>query len=208
MPVYPDLKLIFVHVPKTAGSAIQFALADHAQPLPDSLLRRATSHLPFAEPIDKVWLRRHLSARWMKIKLGEQVWTNFHSFSVVRDPYDRAVSSFEFARQRPKLRRHKAALKRSFAEFLRAEPADRMQQAPMLCDRRGALMVQEVLRHESLSADLARICAQWNLTISLPEKPLNATIRVPIEQYLTDEAVQIINTRAARDFDLFGYARR
>lgn len=208
MPVCPDLKLIFVHVPKTAGSAIVCALSDHAQPRPDSQYRRLTSRLPFAEPINKVWLRRHVSARWMKIKLGAKVWDRFHSFSVVRDPYDRAVSSYEFARQRPKLHRHKAAMQRSFAEFLRAEPDGRMLQAPMLTDRSGAVMVQEVLRHETLDADLARICAQWDLTITLPEKPANATTRAPIDAYLTDEAVQIINTRAARDFDLFGYPRR
>ncbi len=208
MPVYPDLKLIFIHVPKTAGSAINRALADHAVGRPDSLLRRATSHLPFAEPVNKVWLRRHVSAAWMKVKLGDEVWNSYRRFSVVRDPYDRAISSYEFARQRPKLRRHKAAMQRGFAEFLRAEPDERMLQAPMLTDRNGALMVQEVLRHETLTADLARICALWDLTITLPEKPLNATTRVPAEQYLTDEAVAIINTRAARDFDLFGYQRR
>ena len=208
MPIYPDLNLIFVHVPKTAGSAIVAALAEHGLPRQPGNWRRLTSHLPFAEPMDKVWLRRHISARWMKVKLGDAVWNRFHSFAVVRDPYDRAVSSFEFARQRPKLRRHKAAMKRSFVEFLRAEPAERMQQAPMLTDRRGALLVQEVLRHESLSADLARMCQAWDLAIALPSQPVNATTRAPIDSYLTDEAVAIINRRAGRDFDHFGYPRR
>ena len=208
MPIYPDLNLIFVHVPKTAGSAIVAALSDHGLPRPHSLWRRLSSHLPFAEPIDKVWLRRHISARWMKVKLGDDVWDRFHSFAVVRDPYDRAVSSYEFARQRPNLRRHKAAVKRSFVEFLRAEPADRMQQAPMLTDRSGALLVQKVLRHETLAEDLARMCRIWGLTITLPPHPVNATTRAPKNSYLTDEAVAIINHRADRDFDLFDYPRR
>ena len=208
MPIYPDLNLIFVHVPKTAGSAIVAALADHALPRPSGNWRRLTSHLPFAEPMDKLWLRRHLSARWMKVKLGAQVWDRFRSFAVVRDPYDRAVSSYEFARQRPKLRRHKAAMRRSFTEFLRAEPDDRMQQAPLLTDRHGALMVQKVLRHETLAADLAAMCQAWDLVITLPAQPVNATTRAPTDSYLTDEAVAIINRRAGRDFDQFGYARR
>ena len=144
----------------------------------------------------------------MRIKLGAAVWDSFHTFSVVRDPYDRAVSSYEFARQRPHLRRHKTAMRRSFAEFLRAEPDERMLQYPMLTDPEGGLMVQEVLRHETLSTDLARMCDRWGLSITLPPEPVNATTRALRDHYLTDETVAIINARAARDFEMFGYPRR
>jgi hypothetical protein len=206
MPVFPELGLIFVHVPKTAGSSIRAVLRPYRQAQSTSLLRRFSSHLPAAEPLDRVHIRLHDRAAWIRRKIGAEVFDGFLSFTVVRDPYDRAISEYEFLRQRPKHRRHAAAASKTFAEFLKSEPERRSLQISMIADRAGRILVNDIVRFENLAEGVNAIFARVGVTGRIGSERRNTSIRRPREDYLTDEAVSIINCRSRRDFDAFGYA--
>jgi hypothetical protein len=70
-----DLGLIFVHIARTGGTSIETALAgqDWWQVSP---------------------FTKHLSARQIRIRAGEEKWANYFKFSLVRNPWDRVVSMF------------------------------------------------------------------------------------------------------------------
>jgi hypothetical protein len=69
------LELIFVHIARTGGTSIETALTGHDW-----------------------WLispeTKHLSARQIRLRAGEERWNKYFKFSVVRNPWDRVVSMF------------------------------------------------------------------------------------------------------------------
>lgn len=205
MPIYPDLKLIFVHIPKTGGGTISTLMRPFEHHSRPSLARRATAHLPFAEAVSRVHIGTHDSAAWIRRKIGGRLWREWHSFTVVRDPYDRAISEFEYLRQTPGHRRHAGALGQSFVEFLAAEPRRRSVQSALLVDTAGHLLVKEIARFETLGEDVNAILERQGVSVSLDTVRRNTSVKKDRDHYLTDEAVAIINRRNADDFRLLGY---
>jgi hypothetical protein len=70
-----DLELIFVHIARTGGTSIETAFTGHDW-----------WHI---SPGTK-----HLSARQVRRRAGEERWAKYFKFSVVRNPWDRVVSMF------------------------------------------------------------------------------------------------------------------
>lgn len=157
---------IFVHVPKTAGQSIELAFLhdlglswDARAPL---LLR------PNADPAKGPPRLAHLSAQEY-VTLGyitAEDWDNSYRFGVVRDPFSRAVSLY----------RHLGPdmtfsdwVKTWLSRTLAGPPTTRArwfvrQQAELLCNPRDDVLVQDVVRFETLSPDFARVATASGLT--------------------------------------------
>jgi hypothetical protein len=73
--VLDELQLAFVHIARTGGTSIEAALAgqDWWNISPDT---------------------KHMSARQTRAQMGEEKWSTFFKFSIVRNPWDRVVSMF------------------------------------------------------------------------------------------------------------------
>lgn len=76
-------RLIFIHIPKTAGSSIQQAIT-----------QAATFGLASNRIANTEGLVGHLSAKSVRRILGETEYKRCWSFSVVRNPWDRMVSLY------------------------------------------------------------------------------------------------------------------
>ena len=73
MPISDNLKTIFVHIPKNAGTAITNS------------------------KIARFYMGGHDSAKEIKNKEPKK-WDEYFKFAVVRNPWDRVVSNYEYAR--------------------------------------------------------------------------------------------------------------
>ena len=73
MPISDDFKLLFVHIPKNAGSSLE-----------KSLNARETSHKSWAYYRDN----------------HPQEWGTYINFAVLRDPMERLVSCYNYARMK------------------------------------------------------------------------------------------------------------
>ncbi|MCB2135638.1 MAG: sulfotransferase family 2 domain-containing protein [Rhodobacteraceae bacterium] len=205
MPIYPDHQLIFVHVPKTGGGTVTTILKPFETAARHSALRHTIAKLPFPKPPSLLSFGTHDSAASMKLRLGASRWDSWHSFSVVRNPYDRAISEFEYLRQTKDHRRHNRALRQSFLDFLRTEPRHRAVQTYLLTDGSGKLLVKELARFETLADDVNAILQRQGLPAQLDNQRRNTSEKKDRGHYLTDEAVKLINIRNADDFALLGY---
>jgi hypothetical protein len=83
-------RFIFIHIGKTGGTSIETALCQHLG-------------VDFAEteksPSGEWW--KHIWARHMRERVGEQIWNDYFTFAFVRNPYDLVLSLYSMYTQYP-----------------------------------------------------------------------------------------------------------
>ncbi len=82
MPIYPTLKTVFVHIPKTGGSTVSTILRR-----PNVLSLTKHDPLPTAD--------KHASLFKLIEELGPEA-EDYFKFSFVRNPWDRLVSAYHY----------------------------------------------------------------------------------------------------------------
>ena len=201
---------IFVHISKTAGTSLRRVLGPYCSQPPRVGVRKLLSHLPVREDPYKVAFRPHTTARWARLKLSPRVFDSYIRFSVVRNPFDRAVSNFHFVQQRPEHHTHAHVKDLTFdgyLDFLRRRRWSRdPTQRARLVDSHGHLLCDPILRFETLDEDFAALCRKLNLEC-VPELPRrNASKHVDYREYYVERATRdkVVDLFAA-DFETFGY---
>lgn len=184
-------RFVFVKTRKTAGTSVELALAavcgpdDVITPLTDAdEHRRRELGLPgpqhFHAPL-RAWspatirtglrwrmrpmLFNHGSASQARRVLGPRRWREYTTFTVERNPWDRAVSRYYW------ISRHREDPP-TFSQFLRDESPSQWH----LYGTRRGLLVDRVLRFEALGDDLGALWADLGLpgTPDLPHTKSSA----------------------------------
>jgi hypothetical protein len=201
---------IFVHIQKTAGQSLKRALAPYCSQPPRTGLRRVLSHLPIPEDPRSVAFRAHTTASWARLKISPRVFDSYCRFTVVRNPFDRAVSNYHFLQQNPAHHNHahvKALGFDAYLEFLKRRRWSRNPtQVARISDAKGRLLCDPILRFETLETDFGSLCRRLHLTqvSELPKR--NASRHEPYREYYQGAATRakLLDLFAA-DFDAFGY---
>ena len=188
MIVSNSRKFIFVHINKTAGTSITEALYPHLA-WNDLVLGSTPTGRALDQPFhERFGLYKHSTAREIRAVVGERVWSEYRSFAVVRDPVDRARSLYGYLKMlqagRSEFRKRLRSLlgarggpdwvalralreTGSFSAFirhpqLRYDPGF-IHQSRFLSDEAGALIVDRLLRFETLAADFAALCRELGI---------------------------------------------
>lgn len=203
-------KFIFIHIPKTAGTSIMLALRPWSLPqAKKSQWRRLLSHLPVKEAVDKAFFRQHVKAARLRQKLPDGIYDSAYKFAVVRNPFDLVVSTYHFRRKVPTTRRHQQVLNWDFPTFVRylehRARLQRIDQTSWLTDRSGELIVDEVLRFESLADGFNQLMAKLDIPDAMLPK-VNTTVHDTYSAYYDDASKAIVQRIYARDFERWGYS--
>lgn len=205
-----EKRFIFIHIPKSAGSSISHALTPYSLKPRQTPYRRLLSHLPVPEDPEKAWLRGHDKAWWLKLKLPAEIFDGFLKFAVVRNPFDYAVSYYHSVRMNPRSSRHAAANAQEFGAFLRdfarKDRLNGITQTAWITDRAGKrIIIDRVLRYESLDADMAALMRDLGVEAQ-PIPRLNASRHEPYRTYYSDADRALAERLFARDLEMLGYA--
>lgn len=210
MPVSHSRRCIFVHIPKCAGTSIEFVLGMHG-PLSDVGLR------PYwQQRLDPDTLfgagGQHFTARRLRDELGPETWSAYFTFAVVRNPWDRVVSHAAWRDQ--KWHRGEAVTQAEMdrvVDTLDAEAAAGTiahehlhPQHGWVEDERGGIMVDRIGRFETLAVDWAGIAARIGAPTALPRRM--RSVRDDYRRYFTDAQAETVGRIYARDCALFGYS--
>lgn len=220
MLISPQNKFIFVHVPKTAGAAAQRMLTPYAIEQERTLMRSLKRRLPFREDPSKVHFRTHEPAVYIRKKLGPEAYAGFHSFAVVRNPFDQAVSHFEYMKQYRSERIAASFEHISFRDYLKMRltpfrPWHRIfvhlpDQAYFVVDGRDNIIVDRILRFENLNRDLDALFAHLGLDPGpLPEFNVTKSRKRGgdrLSSYYGAEEIALVQELYERDFRVFGYS--
>jgi hypothetical protein len=204
-------RFIFVHIQKTAGQSMKRALAPYCHQPPRTGLRRLLSHLPVQESPAAVAFRPHTTARWARMKISPRVFDSYTAFTVVRNPFDRAVSNYHFLLQRPEHHSHRHVRQMTFDEYLKFLESRRWMRDPTqryrVAGARGQLLCTPILRFESLQADFANLCRKLGLAAGDALAHRNPSTHRPFREYYENRATRaaVVDLFAA-DFEIFGYS--
>lgn len=175
---------VFVHIPKTGGTSIV-----------------RTFSLP----------REHKMALDLRGRIGSRRWERRFKFAFVRNPWDRAVSSFHFA-----CIRNSRYIALTFSDWLQLAYVERhplyfdlphsfSPQFDWISDSLDNVIIDFVGRFENLQQDFATICQRIGRPVTtLPR--LNPTEHQEYRYYYKDKDAEIIAQWYKKDIDYFGYA--
>ncbi|GAB5390341.1 MAG: sulfotransferase family 2 domain-containing protein [Alphaproteobacteria bacterium] len=192
-----DHKAIMVHVPKTGGTSVEYAFGFIKIDKPEDFVPRAGLH--DADAMGP----KHARARRLKLDYPE-IWNEYFTFAFVRNPWDRLVSSYHWAKQGNKPRLQKF---NSFEEFVLEMPNIKARlkntQLNFIANKRGKILVDFVGRTETMDRDFAHVCERIGSDLELPR--INTSKRGDYTEYYTDEMRKIVDEVFADDIEAFGY---
>lgn len=179
---------IFVHINKTAGTSIGKAIG-----------------LP---------VKHHQTAKEIIAVIGMDKWNSAYKFTLVRNPWDKVVSHYEYRRKRNKT--EVATRNISFLEWVKKtygpekdsffynNPKAFQAQVEWLKDNENKISVDFVGKFESINKDFNHIACVIGLDAKLPH--LNASKRRAYQSYYDDETMEIVANWFAEDIEVFGYS--
>jgi hypothetical protein len=193
-PVWAKHNCIFVHVPKAAGTSVNRAIYG-----------KTLGHYKAAE------IRRVFPGLFARC----------FAFAFVRNPWDRALSAYRFARIGRtaemgirNAEKYKGAEFSTFRQFVTEWLAHQdlskcdyvfQRQCDFLCDANGALIVDFVGRTETIGADMAIIEGRLGRRLELPRLNQVSGMHDFKKAYTTEEMIEVIGAKYEQDIRLFGY---
>jgi hypothetical protein len=198
-------RTVFVHIPKTAGQSIEEAFL-----LRSGLTWEQRARLllrPNNDPRMGPPRLAHLYAREY-VELGylpRADWDSFLKFTVVRNPWERAVSEYKYRYEAEGM---------PFPQYLQTilawpRPSIRPRfvepQKAFVVGRDGSLIVDRVLRYETLGPEFSALSRGiFGEEVALPRRNVSASRR-DYRHYYDDASAEFIARLYKDDIGLFGY---
>lgn len=178
---------IFIHINKTAGTSVGRAIG-----------------LP---------VKDHLMATEVIARIGMAAWEQAFKFTVVRNPWDKVVSHYEYRRKKNKTEIATRGV--MFSEwvtktygpdkdaFYYNNPRSFQPQVEWLKDSEGRVSMDYVIKFESLNEGFNHVKSVIGLDANLPH--LNASKRATYQSYFDEETRAIVAHWFREDIEAFDY---
>jgi len=176
-------KFIFVHVPKTAGTSLRVAMEGMYDELHDP---------------------HHSTLFEIKEKLSEMIFQTYFKFCIVRNPWDREVSRYEYIKQDKDHENHMHCL-RGFNEYLFKFDDDEFDAVNYNhLKLNDEIAMDYIIKFENFQEDFNTACDKIGISRrKLPHE--NKTSHKHYTEYYDNETRQIVAENYAKDIEYFGY---
>ena len=216
--VFENQKKLFVHIPKCAGMTIRKS----PQLAPYLVVATPNNHISkeYTKGLHKVMAKNrdhhgNEHARWRDIK--PSVRNLYDAFAVARNPWDRVVSRYFFAKKVIEVEKKEPVGKHridSFESFLEERfefgGQDYMWHRAIrgwfpsvdyVCDANGVLRC-DMMRFENLNEDLE---AYFDIEEMSGARNVTAVNKGTYQDVYSDKTIQIVADWYKADIDMFGY---
>ena len=213
MPISAAYQTLFIHIPKTAGSTIDYHLRqnnpelDRGKYFANVALKKFTNEeyrLCLSKPL------QHLTYREMAKILPENILKDYKKFTVVRNPYDRLVSEYYFSQKYVKIYKdfeefvRKALYLDLFTRVWLFDGHLETQTSYSINENKNFQSIDYIFKYENLNE-----CFQYLKSIT--SKNVTQHLRKSLErkkfqEYYTPELKQIVQEFYKEDFINFNYS--
>lgn len=229
MIVSHKYKFIFIKTVKTAGTSIEVYLSAYCgdndvvtpiwphvephrprnyrgvwNPFPEMLRRRGRGTKAMLK-IARDLARRsrfynHISALSAQSRLPSYVWRSYFKFCVERNPWDKTLSHYHFMKDR-------LASEMSFQDYL--DRGKLCWNHPLYCNPFGQIMVDRVLKFESLSSELSDVFGQLGVpfdgTLGIRAKSGHRADKRPYQEVYSQTQRTLIERSFKQEIQLHSY---
>ena len=198
-------RFVFIAIPKSASHSIRFALRDQLGPEDEEqvalFVQRRIDHPVFASTG-----HGHQTALQVREALGSQRWSQYRSFAVVRNPWERFVSCVAFMMRNNGLFEQdpSGTMRRLLDAPQQLARVHYWPQSAFVCDEAGEVMVSQLLRAERLQEGFDDLCAATGLE-SRRLEVRNASEHRHYTDYYDDGLRHAVGELYREDIDRFGY---
>jgi hypothetical protein len=210
------LKYIFIHIPKTGGNSLHNFLKDSS----DNPILIGKNSWGSKDKVEvfkeecvnhpKDWDIKHVGIHYYYRYYNDKLVNNYIKFSIIRNPYDRAISFYFFKKEQ-----HSDFNKKEFISFLTTaqlfNPPKQIQNLYALQKNqvdylmfKGKMSMDYIVKLENLKEDLNKIpfIKEMNLD-SYPH--INSSKRSHYRDYYDNETKSLVEKIYKKDFDYFNY---
>lgn len=206
-------RYIFVHIPKTGGTALSLALEGRA--MADDILigdtpkaRRRRGRIKDVQSAGRLWKHSRLSDIDGLVRAQEL--PDLFIFTLVRNPWDRLVSYYHWLREQrfdhPAVALSKAL---EFSDFLThpqtAASVGAQDYVSYVTGQDGVERCDLFARLEHLQADLAPLWTHLGFDLMPLPHTNRSERRADYRSYYSDAEAEIVARLCARDIARFGY---
>lgn len=215
MIVSNEKKFIFVHNPKTAGTSMESALSAYGNAFNRSNYQKIR-FLMTRKNILPSWKYRHYHKHMKAFEarrfFSDQEWNSLFKFGFVRNPYDRMVSLYLFAKRHTSTRSHDLVSKmdtfQKFADSLISE--ERFQENREIFQKtyfqdegREKFIVDFIGRFENINEDFPKILETIGISVKLGWELRSD--RKDYREYYDSRTRKLIESYCEPDLDEFKY---
>lgn len=202
-------KLIFFHLPKNAGTSISdFLLRNETHyygwVIFSKILKRFTKKDNFFfDNFQKKFLffRSHETVKSIEEKISPKIFNNYFKFAIVRNPYSRFVSRFNYTKR---ILNSKNLI---FSEFVKKYVESSMitdKQYKFLLNNNGEIGVDKIYKFENINNDIIEISNKIN-TSSKKFVKLNVSTHDDYRDYYDKNTQTIVENFSKEDLEYFNY---
>lgn len=209
MPISYTYNIIFIHVPKCAGTTIEKILGTCTEREYYALRKKAEQ-----------WNNKtpqHLTYLELKNKLTIN-WSDYYTFSVVRNPYSRFVSEYNYRKDLFSKTKRPEHDPKTFSEFITnlsmgvnerilAFDGHLETQSSFLKNEANILESSiQIFKFEDLAPCWTMLEEKTGVAYSIDLWSRKSNVEIPYQEFYTPETKNIIYNFYKEDFDNFGYS--
>jgi|SRR5687767_929551 len=197
-------KCIFIHIPKCGGTSIENLI----WPEPRS---EGDLWMGFKDKYHNAYQTgglQHLFARHVREIFGKEIFDDYFKFTIVRNPWEKAISQYFYMRQRPDLREfigmHENDSFKKYLELIQTKRHVQWEpQYKFIYDEKEKLMVDYVGRLETINEDVVYILNKIGVHGKMEHA--NATKHKHYSEYYDIESKMMVEDLYEEDIGLLGY---
>lgn len=207
-------KCVFIHIPKNGGASIERMIWKPEELTEDNLwMGFKTLH----RNAYQTGALQHLYARNVRKAVGEKIYEEYFTFSMVRNPWDKVISQFLYLQKRSDLRsflqvpRH-VSFKKYLETITKRPHVHWNPQVRFVQDDNGEVMVDHIARFEDYQKEAEYILNKigcidaFNEDGHLRLPHVNKSSRGPYWEYYDDESKEMVADIYKEDIAFFDYS--